>query len=184
MQEIGRAGRDRSPSLAVTMLTDADYEVPKLLVESEFPSYDKLYRTIYFLQGNKEESVSFEKINEQCGLTEIQWRYIENHLMGLNDLKLKPDSLISHIWSEIENRIKIKQEKLRKMTNWLSTEGCRRKKLLAYFDEEYINSGISNCCDFCGVDYTIYEGNEESIDQEKEIDWEEELKAIFRKASD
>jgi ATP-dependent DNA helicase RecQ len=184
MQEIGRAGRDGSPSLAVTMLTDADYEVPKSLVESEFPTYDKLYRTIYFLQDNQNEPVSFEKINEQCGLTEIQWRYIENHLMGLNNLKLKPESLISHIWSEIENRIMIKQEKLRKMTIWLSTEGCRRKKLLAYFDEEYTNPGTRNCCDSCGVDFTIYEGNEESIDQVLEMDWEEELKMIFRKASD
>jgi ATP-dependent DNA helicase RecQ len=184
MQEIGRAGRDGDSSIAVTLLTDADYEVPKSLVESEFPSYEKLYRTIYFLYENNNESVSYEKLNEHCGLTEIQWRYIESHLMALNDLKGNPEKLISTIWLQIEKRVKIKQEKLRNMTNWLTYEGCRRKKLLAYFDEEYSGDLKRNCCDYCGIDYSNFVGLQNRHEEAVELDWKEELKVIFRKASD
>jgi ATP-dependent DNA helicase RecQ len=184
MQEIGRAGRDGQASIAIMLLTDADYNVPKSLVESEFPSYEKLYRTIYFLKENKNQAVTFEKISEQCGLTETQWRYIEYHLTTFDDLKLNPESLISNIWIEIEKRLTIKHNKLREMTSWLLSNGCRRQKLLAYFDEEYNRGVVENCCDSCGVDFTHFEGEIDNQQQVLELNWEDELKAIFRKASD
>jgi ATP-dependent DNA helicase RecQ len=184
MQEIGRAGRDGQASIAIMLLTDADYNVPKSLVESEFPSYEKLYRTIYFLKENKNQAVTFEKISEQCGLTETQWRYIDYHVTKFDDLKLKPECLISNIWIEIEKRLSIKQDKLREMTSWLSSNGCRRQKLLAYFDEEYNGGVVENCCDSCGVDFTHFEGEIDKQQQVLELNWEDELKAIFRKVSD
>jgi ATP-dependent DNA helicase RecQ len=184
MQEIGRAGRDGQNSLAVTLLTDSDYEVPKTLMETEFPSYEKLYRTVYFLHETQDESFSYEKINEQCGISETQWRYIEYHLTALKDRKLTPENLISIIWSAIENRLSVKQEKLRKMRKWLTTDGCRRQTLLAYFDEENAPIVLKNCCDLCGVDLTIFEGEKVDTDDILKMDWEEELKMIFCKASD
>lgn len=184
MQEIGRAGRDGHPSLALTLLTEADYEVPKTLMESEFPSYEKLYRTIYFLHKNNVQSCSFEKINEQCGLSETQWRYVEYHLMSLKNRMLKPEELIATIWLEIEKRITLKQVKLREMTNWLTADSCRRQKLLAYFDEAYTGHVTVNCCDSCGIDYSSFMGALTKQEVGLEMNWEEELKAIFRMTSD
>lgn len=185
MQEIGRAGRDGHPCLAITLLTDTDYEVPKSLVESEFPSYEKLYRTISFLHEHNYESFLFEKINEHFGLTETQWRYIEYHLMALHNLQLNPERLSSKIWLEVEKRLAIKQEKLRFMIDWLIYDKCRRQKLLAYFDEEYTADKVQgNCCDSCGVNYRSFEGEIDWQEEISEVDWKEELKAIFRKVSD
>ncbi|MGM7721882.1 RecQ family ATP-dependent DNA helicase [Metabacillus sp. Hm71] len=183
MQEIGRAGRDGLPSLAITLLTESDYEVPKVLVESEFPSYEKLYRTIYYIHG-KQQSVSFNEIQEQSGLTDIQWRYLEYHLSALRGRYLDPDTLITRIWTEIEKRIMVKHKKLLKMTDWLNTDGCKRQKLLAYFNEQPPVHTIENCCDFCGMAYKDFEGESHYQTQTADIEWERELYAIFHKASD
>jgi ATP-dependent DNA helicase RecQ len=49
---------------------------------------------------------------------------------------------------------------LRQMADWASNPECRRRALLAYFDEEY-DSEVERCCDVCEqedgepVDYTI-----------------------------
>ncbi|KKI93120.1 hypothetical protein WQ54_06345 [Bacillus sp. SA1-12] len=184
MQEIGRAGRDGLPSLAITLLTESDYEVPRILVESEFPSYEKLYRTIYYLQEKNQQSITFDEIQMQCGLTEIQWRYLEYHLSTFRSLDLYPETLVSRIWTEIETRVLLKHKKLKIMTDWLNFEGCKRQELLAYFNEQVPIHTVENCCDFCGITLKDFEGKSDSQKQTAELDWERELYAIFHKASD
>lgn len=178
MQEIGRAGRDGQASVAITLVTDSDYEIPKSLVESEFPDYDTLYRTIYFLLGNKHPSL--ELVQQHLGLTEIQWRYVENSYNKLLNLSISTEKMISTIWGEIEKRISLKHKKLSEMSHWLMSESCRRKKLLAYFDEFYEDQQ-SNCCDLCGIDFDMFFEKTKSIMMNEEMNWEEELRLIFCK---
>lgn len=185
MQEIGRAGRDGLPSIAITLLTQSDYEIPKSLVESEFPTYEKLYRLVYDVLSNTNELPSFEFISEKIGLTETQWRYTENYVEKLKPLGFEPDKIIALIWKEIENRLGIKHEKLSKMIGWLNTNECRRKKLLSYFDEDLQQKPV-NCCDHCGVDFSSFEETTVPLllENERKMDWEHELKVIFRKVSE
>jgi len=181
MQEIGRAGRDGQKSVAITLITDADYEIPKTLVESEFPSFEDLSRTIHYLQNKHEPS--FEFIQQWCGLTETQWRYVEHVYDKLLDRSMTAEQMVSTIWEEIENRIAMKHLKLTEMCMWLNTKGCKRKKLLAYFDENYVDH-IDNCCDACGIDFDWYYEEQKSNENGQAINWQEELKLIFGKASD
>lgn len=181
MQEIGRAGRDGHKSVAITLITDTDYEIPKSLVESEFPSYDDLSRTIHFLQNKHEPS--FEFIQQWCGLTETQWRYVEHAYENLSNYSMDTEQIISTIWKKIEHRIVIKQQKLSEMCKWLRDEGCRRKKLLAYFDD-ILTDQVKNCCDACGIDFDCYHEEQNKDIEKQDLNWQEELKLIFGKASD
>ncbi len=181
MQEIGRAGRDGEKSVAITLLTDTDYEIPKTLVESEFPSYEDLNRTIHYLENKHEPS--FEFIQQWCGLTETQWRYVEHVYEKISVQYTGTERIISEIWEEIEKRIAIKQQKLSEMYSWLNTNECKRQKLLAYFDEFYVDQ-MANCCDRCGIDFDCYYEKQSSKRSFQEMNWQEELKLIFGKASD
>ncbi|HEX7101944.1 MAG TPA: DNA helicase RecQ [Nitrolancea sp.] len=59
-----------------------------------------------------------------------------------------------------EQEREIAHIQLRQMADWASSPDCRRRALLAYFDEEY-DSEVERCCDVCErddgvpVDYTI-----------------------------
>lgn len=181
MQEIGRAGRDGNKSVAITLVTDKDYEIPKSLVESEFPSYEDLSRTIHYLQNKHEPSLEF--IQQWCGLTETQWRYVEHVYEKLVSPDMGTEQIISVIWEEIEKRIAMKHEKLSEMYTWLYSKGCKRQKLLAYFDEIYVDQ-TDNCCDTCGIDLDCYHEEQNSNSGIQQMNWQEELKLIFGKASD
>ncbi len=181
MQEIGRAGRDGRDSMAITLVSDGDYDIPKSLVELEFPSYEDLHKTIYFIRN--QDFPSFEQIQQWCGITETQWRYVENAYQKLLPLSANTDEMIASIWGEIEKRIAVKRQKLSEMYKWLSTTGCRRKKLLSYFDENYDDS-IQNCCDACGINIDKFKEEPKNNENALEMNWLEELNMIFGKASD
>ena len=59
-----------------------------------------------------------------------------------------------------EQEREIAHIQLKQMADWASNQECRRRALLAYFDEEY-DSEVERCCDVCEsddgvpVDYTI-----------------------------
>ncbi|MDQ0232927.1 RecQ family ATP-dependent DNA helicase [Metabacillus malikii] len=182
MQEIGRAGRDGLPSLAITLLTNSDYDIPKSLVESEFPSYNTLSQTVHYLYNNQQEKLSMIDIMEKCQLTETQWRYIDKNLNRLIDNVENLEELISNIWSEIEKRLVVKHNKLNLMFDWLNTTKCRRQKLLAYFGESLTNHEKVNCCDNCGLEYNSFEGNTHNQSVRYTLNWKEELKMIFNKS--
>ncbi|UHA58072.1 ATP-dependent DNA helicase [Metabacillus litoralis] len=181
MQEIGRAGRDGKESVAITLVTDADYEIPKSLVESEFPNYDALNQTIYYMFQH--EKVTLEQIQQLFGLTETQWRYVENAFYKHRAHNVSPENLTATIWHEIEKRVALKHEKLTDMSKWLAGETCRRKKLLSYFNEAYDNKQ-KNCCDVCGIDYDLYIPEARPEIKEKDRSWQEELRLIFCKVSE
>ncbi|WP_257536031.1 RecQ family ATP-dependent DNA helicase [Metabacillus litoralis] len=181
MQEIGRAGRDGKESVAITLVTDADYEIPKSLVESEFPNYDALNQTIYYMFQH--EKVTLEQIQQLFGLTETQWRYVENAFYKHRAHNVSPENLTATIWHEIEKRVALKHEKLTDMSKWLAGETCRRKKLLSYFNEAYDNKQ-KNCCDVCGIDYELYIPEARPEIKEKDRSWQEELRLIFCKVSE
>ncbi|WP_273129087.1 RecQ family ATP-dependent DNA helicase [Metabacillus sp. HB246100] len=181
MQEIGRSGRDGLPSIAITLLTDADYEIPKSLVESEFPSYDKLTKTIYYLQENNQKDVSNENIMQYIGLNEIQLRYIQKFLTE----KFEPETLISSIWEEIQTRVQVKYKKLNAMTFWISTKQCRRMEILQYFNEKLEwKAKPKNCCNYCGIHYEDYLGESPKTEFEIKLSWRAELDDIFGRVSD
>ncbi|MGG3801096.1 RecQ family ATP-dependent DNA helicase [Metabacillus fastidiosus] len=175
VQEIGRAGRDGMPSVAITLMTESDCDIPKNLIESELPAFDQLHHAVSLLSSNERE----EEIAHKSGLTEVQWRYITHQMSKLpNPFHGHKEEIVTVIWAEIEKRRKTKGRRLQQMLEWLNTDKCRREGILSYF-EESLTEHPENCCDICGIDIKEFEGKEEKVIAANVFQWEEELREIF-----
>ncbi|MFC0271566.1 RecQ family ATP-dependent DNA helicase [Metabacillus herbersteinensis] len=179
VQEIGRAGRDGEPSIAITLLASNDYNMPRALFESEFPTYQQLCDVVRFWSSVNTKKVSVEDITSQCGLTEVQWRFAQFHLQQFPlEMNSDQEEMIAAVWNEIEKRLVVKQKKLAAMTDWINTKQCRRIGISNYFNENRTFKH-SNCCDYCGLNYRLFEGNNYMLQSSAPIQWEKQLKAIF-----
>lgn len=127
MQEIGRAGRDGQPALAILLYEPNDQYLQANLIENTYPDnhlVDYLYRHPKEMARQDE----FRVLNY----------YYTNHF--------SIDQAKSLLQRARQQRI----EGLRQMSQYILTTGCRRKMLLAYFDESLSEKSRHDefCCDF------------------------------------
>ncbi|UOK56891.1 RecQ family ATP-dependent DNA helicase [Bacillus sp. OVS6] len=107
VQEIGRAGRDGLPSVAISLIGSGDMEIPLALLESEFSTYEQLHQTLYLLSAGTEAEEAFER----TGVNEVQGRFILHHLEKLSyPLPGNEQQSLNVIWGKIEDRRKFKRE--------------------------------------------------------------------------
>ncbi|MFY4775946.1 RecQ family ATP-dependent DNA helicase [Metabacillus sp. RGM 3146] len=174
VQEIGRAGRDGAPAVAISLFNDNDYEVPLHLIRNEFPEYEQLKN---YIEMTANEEFSFSKAS--VVLQETQIRLIEHHLAGMN--QIAPNQAIKEIWGKMQERQKAKLSKLNNFMKWISINSCRREGILAYFGEvreEKEKPAI--CCDQCGLTLAPFKNGHPCKNQNAELpDWREELKDMF-----
>lgn len=175
VQEIGRAGRDGLPSVAISLIGSGDLDIPLVLMESEFSTYEQLHQTIYQISAGRDAEGSFET----AGLNEIQGRFILHHLEKLPyPLPGNEQQAIQFIWGKIEDRRSFKKRKLDAVIKWLLSNECRRQGILSYFEEKNFKSQ-EICCDRCGLDLLLYEEKKEKQTHLHLLEWKAELKAIF-----
>lgn len=174
VQEIGRAGRDGGPAVAISLFTSNDYEVPLHLVQNEFPEYAQVKE--YIQQASCKER-SFAKSSVM--LQDTQIRLIEHHLAGMS--QIDPDQALREIWNKMQARQKTKLSKLNDLVKWISSNSCRREGILAYFGEvlnEKEKPAV--CCDHCGLTLEPYkDGHSNKKMQANLLDWREDLKDMF-----
>ncbi|WHZ56349.1 RecQ family ATP-dependent DNA helicase [Metabacillus hrfriensis] len=175
VQEIGRAGRDGLPSVAISLIGSGDMEIPLALLESEFSTYEQLHQTLYLLSAGTEAEEAFER----TGVNEFQGRFILHHLEKLSyPLPGNEQQSLNVIWGKIEDRRKFKKRKLNAVMKWLLSKECRRQGILKYFEEKNLQTQ-EICCDRCGLDLLQYEEREEKHTHLQLLEWKAELKAIF-----
>lgn len=188
LQEIGRAGRDKRESIAVTLFSESDLPLHMNLLTMEFPNEEQIDAIFASLESNHR----FRRINEnelltQTGTSEIMWRFIRFHLEEhgvMIDYKYKRHSITiedlkTSLKDKIKDRITYKQNKFKEFQQWLSNHtGCRRETILAQFNETLIYKP-QKCCDVCGIDLHDYFTNESTIKSLEFQSWQEELKKIF-----
>ncbi|MRX71034.1 RecQ family ATP-dependent DNA helicase [Bacillus lacus] len=173
MQEIGRAGRDGLPSIAIMLISKGDFEIPKNLISSEFPEKDQVkYFTDHLqeiLEGNP----------EHFGFTETQGRYL-TFLTSQHAEEQQQIPLFSYINQRISARLEHKHDKLRNMVEFASLTTCRRKFILEYFGSQIPQKAAEICCDVCGLQLKAYlsAGNRQEENSPLR-DWRLELQDIF-----
>jgi ATP-dependent DNA helicase RecQ len=183
LQEIGRAGRDGLPSIAILMSSPRDEQLPIQLAEGELPSeqqVDWLFRKVHHEQLFKDSRIILSnQLMMLGGFTEIQWRIIEdlvnNPALGARG----PENLQSTIKEIVKERLMIKKNNIFRMKKVVDSNSCRRESFLAYFDETLPNK-VDPCCDVCGLELEDYQTtNSTPSVKTSEETWKEYLAKIL-----
>ncbi|MEH7224245.1 ATP-dependent DNA helicase RecQ [Bacillus sp. JJ1566] len=189
LQEIGRAGRDGNPSVAILLYHEMDHEIPEVLIKYELPTKEQTQLVIEYINQDINEKGKFiyTKTVEDYFLTvlsvsEVQWRFIQFYL-SLDEViqtQVNVQNATQIVDEAAKKRYVYKLKKLKMMENWIKTQECRREQILAYFDESLVQKP-SSCCDLCEIEWEIYKRKLNGGNEWKLPSWRQELHHIFHR---
>lgn len=185
LQEIGRAGRDGKPSVAIALVAKEDHLLPERLIHREFPEVDRLPALIRSIRtaGSALDRAAAEAVLTEAGLSETAGRFLVETLSALDEEGRKPlHDVIRRIEKRIAERKAVKFRELSIMREWLETTGCRRQAMLRLFHEEKAGNA-GDCCDACGLDLNVYRKSSAQGRETPLLDpWQKRLAKLFGRA--
>lgn len=184
LQEIGRAGRDGQPSVAVLLNSPGDEQLPLQLIESELPNkiqLEWLFKRLKEQQLQEPFSIPLE-LKEMGGFTDSQWRIITEFISSMGQRQAGWDHIHHTLDKYVNGRLEMKKANLYEVKRWIEAERCRREMILRYFDET-LCSKVDSCCDVCGIDLKLYaddfQQNRQEVKNENLLNWKDYLRKIL-----
>lgn len=159
LQEIGRAGRDGNPSIAVLLHCPGDEQLPLLLIEREMPTEQQIDWLFNQIKQNGNSVKLDENVMSLGGFTDTQWRIVKEFAGNLNEQADNLERIKENTKDYVFKRNKIKLDNLFRVKKWMECNDCRRDFILHYFEEMTNQDFVENCCDHCGVELSTYKIN-------------------------
>ncbi|MEJ6400665.1 RecQ family ATP-dependent DNA helicase [Nicoliella lavandulae] len=164
MQEIGRAGRDGKQSIAILLYRDGDEAIPANLALNNIPDADVI-RAFY---RRPEQLAKLADQDEQARLLTYYWQH-----------GYEASQLIELFQTRYQNQ----RTALYHLLEYVNVDGCRRKRLLGYFDQTAPPHN-DQCCDFHATQLPIdalgLSIPEASSQDQSELDWRIIIKKLFK----
>lgn len=183
LQEIGRAGRDGEPSIAILLYSPGDEQIAYQLAESEIPSTAGLDWLANVLDTSNQRAFQQPELQDELkqmgGFTDTQWRILSDFLLQQKAEENGIRSEIDKFKKVLENRRLLKSRKIASMTNWSTSESCRRDQILRYFQEDRKVSKPEYCCDICGFDMRLFDQLTVPEKVHVEFSWKQRLADIL-----
>ncbi|MFJ5764207.1 RecQ family ATP-dependent DNA helicase [Lysinibacillus sp. NPDC093210] len=166
MQEIGRAGRDGKPALAILLYSDGDEELAKFVVTGDLPSASHVDRYQELVIQHIEPS----QMLKNGELSETAFRVLDYwyHQESVQEVKARLNYFALEKYQAVDEMLKITQ-----------TKGCIREQLVGYFGQK-LQKKPENCCENCGIHYD--EINIVRVKEEKKVEmiaWECRLNQLL-----
>ena len=174
LQEIGRAGRDGNESIAIMLYSEDDFFLQQQLLENELPNDTHIDVFTDLVRSSNKTNI-LSKNQPYPGYSDVHWRILWKYYESSNDVHEFQLTMKSFV----QTRLQIKKEKLQELSNWILSNGCRRKNILQIFEQKETKQ-VSNCCDFCGIDFTRFKKQEKFNLSENTWMWRDRLKSIFQ----
>ncbi|OKL38011.1 RecQ family ATP-dependent DNA helicase [Domibacillus mangrovi] len=166
LQEIGRAGRDGNPSIAVLLYAYGDESRHEFIAEMEFPDDGQVRQLA-------EYSVSPRDI--QPSLSETQERFAVHYKREANKKSL---NAAVYMKEKRDHLLARKAEKRNEMVTWILSTNCRRANYMHLFNEKPIKQ--PHCCDCCrSIDLSIYKSESVSRRSEEQLNWRNMLAQLL-----
>ena len=179
VQEIGRAGRDGLPSVAILIYTEGDEWQAAQLIEKDFPNRSEIEWVINQSVASNDTDVEFIGDEKMERIKEFNNALIKGNVNDSNER-------IERIYVMLENRKKDKLMKLNQLKQWIMAEDCRKSMIASYFNQEF-QKKTEVCCDRCGttLDQVIAILPEQTNDfLQMEENWRMQLKQLFTGRTD
>jgi len=153
MQEIGRAGRDGEPSLAICLVGAGDDRIAQTLIDRELPDESVVKAVISRLAGGN-DPYDIQKLAMDNGASETSAQFLCDKLSCV-DNQSDAATLFERVMQDVHARRSVKTAELAKVRQWLATNRCRRKTVLQFYGQQPVDRN-GPCCDRCGFQLKAY----------------------------
>lgn len=186
VQEIGRAGRDGEPSIALLLHSAEDRTFSEAMLQRDTLDDNQLTRLLELFSngGNytKEEEVA---VYSQVGCTDSGFNHLRYILEQKNIVNnrlwhsFEPKTMFQDIKNLLHHSKVVQDGRLENMWEWVHSGCCKRSEILSYFGETLTDRPAS-CCSICGIDYNRHEAHEKKqSNQPQALNWKKELQHVF-----